>query len=65
MNNKRFPYVLLLIGTLGMAIYPRFLPATTPAVLRTDFAAGLVYGVCIGLELLAVMLASRNRTRCA
>ena len=65
MNNKRFPYVLVLAGTLGMALYPRILPGTAPAYLRTDFTVGLVYGVCIGLELLGVLFASRKLPRCA
>jgi hypothetical protein len=65
MNSKRFPYVLLLIGTLGFALYPRFLPTAAPAYLRTDFAVGLVYGACIGLELLGVLFAARKQPRCA
>lgn len=65
MNNQRFPFVLLLAGTLGMALYPRLLPGAAPAALRTDFAVGLVKGVCIGLELLAVLIVSRKMRRCA
>ena len=65
MNNKRFPFVLILAGTLGLAVYPRLLPGAAPATLRTDFAVGLVQGVCIGLELLGVLIVSRKLRRCA
>ncbi len=60
MNNKRFPYVLLLVGTLIMLLYPRMIPSTAPAVLRTDFVVGLAYGVAIGIEILALVYLKRQ-----
>ncbi|HEY0371243.1 MAG TPA: hypothetical protein VGD79_04545 [Thermoanaerobaculia bacterium] len=65
MKNPRLPYFLLLAGTLGLFLYPRFLPASAPAALRTDFSVGVVQGASIGLELLAVIFITRGQRRCA
>ena len=60
--RKRLPYALLLAGTLGMAVYPRFLSADAPPILRSDGIVGFVYGICLGLELIAVLMVA-NRFR--
>lgn len=61
--KNRIPYLFLLAGTLGMALYPRMLSASAPPILRSDGVVGFVYGICIGLEVLAVMMAA-NAIRC-
>ena len=61
--RQRIPYLFLLAGTLGMALYPRILSAGAPRVLRSDGVVGFVYGICIGLEVVAVMLVA-NKVRC-
>lgn len=63
MNNKRSPYVLFLLGALIMVLYPRVIPATAPAVLRTDFVVGVAYGVAIGIEILALVYLKRQQNR--
>jgi hypothetical protein len=60
----RLPYVLLLIGTLGFLLYPRLLPSSAPDALRGDFAVGLVYGISIGLEILALLMLKARRPMC-
>ena len=61
---KRLPYALLLAGTLGFALYPRFLSADAPPILRSDGVVGFVYGLCIGLEIVAVMMVTNRLRRC-
>jgi hypothetical protein len=60
MSSKRLPYLFLLAGALIMFVYPRLLPADTPAILRTDGIVGFAHGIAIGLELLALMLLRRG-----
>lgn len=57
--RQRIPYLLILVAMIVMALYPRLLPATAAPVWRTDGVIGLVYGACIGLELVGVMMAVR------
>lgn len=61
--RARIPYLLFLIGILGVSIFPRLSQHFSPA-LRTDFAVGTMIGVSIGLELLGATLMIRNRSRC-
>ena len=61
--KKRLPYMLVALGLLGMLMYPRLLPADSPAFLRSDSVVGLVYGLCIGVELWGVVL-TRRRSAC-
>lgn len=61
MKNPRFPYLLLAVGLIGMALYPRLLPTGAPAVFRTDFVEGLVRGVFLGVEILGCVLIIRAR----
>jgi hypothetical protein len=61
MNNKRFPYLLLAIGSIGMLLYPRLLPSDAPSYLRSDLCVGFVYGLCIGIEIVAVLLVRKQR----
>ena len=58
--NKLTPYALLLAGTLGLALYPRVLGAGAPPALSSDGFVGFVHGICIGLEVLAVLMLSRK-----
>jgi hypothetical protein len=60
--RNRLPYLLFLIGILGMATYPRIVAHVGPAYLRGDFMTGFVSGLCVVLELTgAVMMARRGR----
>ena len=65
MNKTRLPYFILLAGTLMMFFYPRLLPAAAPAAMRADFAVGIAQGIGIGLEVVALVMLTRGRPRCA
>lgn len=63
MRNRHFPYALIAAGLLVMLLYPRVLPPDSPAFMRSDSVVGFVYGVCIGVEILGVVL-TRRRPAC-
>ena len=63
MRPSRLPFALILVATSVMMLYPRLLPATASDALRGDFVVGCVYGACIGLELVALLLLRRQQRR--
>jgi hypothetical protein len=58
--SKLTPYAFLLAGALGLALYPRVLGAAAPPVLQSDGLVGFVHGICIGMEVLAVLLLTQR-----
>jgi hypothetical protein len=54
--SKVIPYAFLLAGALGLVLYPRALGSGAPPALVSDGVVGFVHGICIGLEVLAVIL---------
>jgi hypothetical protein len=61
MSNKRLPYALIALGLLGMFLYPRALPVDSPPFMRTDTFIGFVYGICLGVEILGVIISKKQR----
>lgn len=61
MNNKRFPYALIAVALFVMLLYPRAIPSGAPAVLRTDLVIGFVYGICLGVEILGLVMSKRQQ----
>ena len=57
------PPVLIAAGLLGIAGYEVILRSFHPRVLGHDFAHGLWFGICFGLEILGLVLLRRARTR--
>lgn len=64
--KNRLPSLLLALGLLIVALYPRVsVAAGFPPFMRTDLFTGTVMGVGIGLELAgAIMMIKRPRSRC-
>jgi len=64
--RNRLPSLLLAVGLLIVALYPRVsVAAGFPPFMRTDFFTGTVMGAGIALELVgAIMMIKRPRSRC-
>lgn len=64
--RNRLPSLILAIGLLIVALYPRVsVAAGFPPFMRTDFFTGTVMGAGIAIELLGVtMMIKRPRSRC-
>jgi hypothetical protein len=63
MKNRRFYFALMTLATVTMLVYPRLLPAGAPAILRTENTIDFVYGLCIGIEIMAAWFVIRERNR--
>jgi hypothetical protein len=59
--RKRLPYLLFLIGILGMASYARIVAHFGPAYLRSESAIDFVSGFCVVIELTGAVMMARSR----
>ena len=56
------PHVLVSVGMLGIAGYELILRLFHPRFMDDDFAHGFWFGVCLGLQLLGLVILRKNRT---
>ena len=61
--RKRIPSLLVAVGLIGVSLYPRYLPASAPHLLRNDFVVGLGMGIFLGIELVGAVWMIRQRRK--
>jgi hypothetical protein len=65
MKNPRLPYLLFLIGILGMASYARIVAHVGPAVLRSESVIDFATGFFLSIEMAgAALMFRRGMSRC-
>lgn len=61
-NIQLRAFALIVIGLLGMGAYQMIRHVSHPIMLELDFAHGLWFGTCIGLELTGLYLLFKNKS---
>ncbi len=62
LRNTNGP-ILIAAGLFGIAGYEMALRVLSSSFLSLDFVHGLWFGLCIGLEILGLVLLDKNRRR--